>query len=464
MRKLNLTLSTGLVLLAAGAQGQECASAQVVTHEAYQYGRFETRMQSAQGGGIISAFFLYNLDLGCNWPAENNEIDIEMTGNLSDSVQFTTHYPGPWGATQIVPVGFNPHAAMHDYAFEWEPGIVRWFVDGQLAYVQDEPFVDGLIYPMRILMNHWAVDNPAWAGVWDPSAMPTQSRYDYVRYYAYTPGAGHAGTGDNFTFQWADEFDDFDTSRWEATEFGGFGGNLCTFVSANAGVSGGELQLSMTEPLATTFSQVSFSVDVTVLNLQPADVVYLNGTFNNWCGTCQPMSDADGDDIWERTLTLPAGNHEYLFTVNGWSQIGGAPAGSSCDFLPCDQYNNYGIAVPYDSGPIDTQTYCWSSCDSCGLVDPDNDGIDASIDNCLTAANTPQTDTDGDGFGNRCDADLNNDCLVNFADLDIFRDVFFGADPDADLNGDQVVNFADLLIVKAGFFAPPGPSALASCP
>ena len=134
-----------LLLASVGVQAQDCASGALMTHQAYQYGRFETRMQSAQGDGIVSSFFLYNIDLGCNWPAENNEIDIEMTGNRDASVQFTTHYPGPWSATHIEPTLFNPHAGMHDYAFEWEPGVVRWFIDGSLVYTQDEPNVDGLV-------------------------------------------------------------------------------------------------------------------------------------------------------------------------------------------------------------------------------------------------------------------------------------------------------------------------------
>ena len=127
-----------------------------MTHQAYQYGRFETRMQSAKGNGIVSSIFFYNIDLGCNWPAENNEIDIEMTGNRDASVQFVTHYPGPWGVSQIVPTPFNPHEGMHDYAFEWEPGVVRWFVDDSLVYTQNEPYVDRLVYPMRIMMNLYA--------------------------------------------------------------------------------------------------------------------------------------------------------------------------------------------------------------------------------------------------------------------------------------------------------------------
>lgn len=462
--RVPVVLLTLLVLSAAPVHAQQCASGQVMTHDAYQYGRFETRMQSAAGNGVISAFFLYNVDVGCNWPAENNEIDIEMTGNLDDSVQFTTHYPGPWAATQIVPVQFNPHAGLHDYAFEWEPGIVRWFVDDQLAYVQDADYVDGLVYPMRILMNHWAVDNPNWAGPWDPSAMPLQVRYDVVRYYAYTPGTGTAGTGNNFTLQWQDEFDAFDPQRWLKSEFAGFGGNFCTFISNNASVDSGELRLHMTAPPPVTSSPVSFSVDATALQLAPGDVIYLNGTFNNWCGTCNPMSDTDGDGTWELTLALPAGEHEFLYTRNGWSDIGGAPQGSACDFRPCDEWLNYGVAVPYESGPIETPTYCWASCASCAIDDSDNDGVDAASDNCLGVANPLQTDVDGDGFGNWCDGDLNNDCIVNFDDLNLFKLVFFSTDPVADFNTDNSVNFDDLAILKTLFFGPPGPSAAASCP
>ncbi|NND60136.1 MAG: family 16 glycosylhydrolase [Gammaproteobacteria bacterium] len=441
---------------------QQCASGQLMTHEAYQYGRFETRMQSAQGNGIVSAFFLYNIDLGCNWPAENNEIDIEMTGNRDDSVQFTTHYPGPWSATEIVPMAFNPHAGLHDYAIEWEPGVVRWFVDDELVYVQDAGYVSGLVYPMRILMNHYAADAPGWVGAWDAAVLPTEVSYDYVRYYAYTPGSGDAGTDNNFMLQWSDEFDQFDPSRWQITEFGGFGGNFCTFISNNIDLEGGQLQLHMTEPPQQTTSAVSFSVDVTALDMAPTDVIYLNGTFNDWCGTCNPMSDVDGDGTWELSLMLPAGEHEYLYSRNGWSDIGGAPLGSACDYKPCDEWSNYGVAVPYGSGAIETETFCWGSCESC--ADADEDGVGAAVDNCQDVANSSQVDSDNDGFGNRCDGDLNNDCAVNFADLSLFKNVMFSADATADLDSDGAVNFADLVILKSLFFAAPGPSALANCP
>lgn len=369
--KIQCSIIVAVLIVASGAEGQQCASGEVLTREAFLYGRFETRMQSVQGEGVVSSFFLYNRDLACNWPAENNEIDIEMTGNLASSVQFTTHYPGPWSSTQILPTAFNPHDGMHEYAFEWEPGIVRWFIDGQLVYTQNSSYVNGLMYPMRIMMNLWAADAPDWVGIWDPSIMPAQSRYDYVRYYTYTPGAGNAGSNDNFTLSWSDDFEILDAERWEFSEFGGFGGNFCSFVSTNTDVIDGELRLTMTEPLASTNSLVHFGVDASDANLAPTDVVYLNGGFNNWCGSCNPMSDSDGDGIWELSLSLPAGNHEYLFTKNGWSEIAGAPLGSGCDFQPCDQYMNYGITVPHGAGDIETGTWCWGSCETCAAVETD---------------------------------------------------------------------------------------------
>lgn len=83
-------------------------------------------------------------------------------------------------------------------------------------------------------------------------------------------------------------------------------------------------------------------------------------------------------------------------------------------------------------------------------------------DNCSAVANVDQRDTNGDGFGNACDPDLNNDGNVNFVDLGLMKSVFFSADPDADLTGDDgFVNFLDLGIMKSLFFGPPGPSCAA---
>ncbi|NNF67987.1 MAG: hypothetical protein HKM98_10805, partial [Gammaproteobacteria bacterium] len=96
-------------------------------------------------------------------------------------------------------------------------------------------------------------------------------------------------------------------------------------------------------------------------------------------------------------------------------------------------------------------------------VDSDGDNIADDADNCSAVANADQRDTDGDGFGNACDPDFDNSCLINFTDLQALAAVFFQPDPDADLNGDNIVNFGDLQILSGLFFQQPGPSGLASC-
>jgi hypothetical protein len=92
-------------------------------------------------------------------------------------------------------------------------------------------------------------------------------------------------------------------------------------------------------------------------------------------------------------------------------------------------------------------------------VDSDGDGVDDTQDNCSQLANADQRDSNGDGFGNACDMDLNNDLVVNFVDLGILRSVFFTADEDADSNGDGTVNFVDLGTMRSQFFSAPGPGA-----
>ena len=94
------------------------------------------------------------------------------------------------------------------------------------------------------------------------------------------------------------------------------------------------------------------------------------------------------------------------------------------------------------------------------LINRDGDGIMDSEDNCILHANPDQRDTNADGFGNRCDPDLDNDNRIDFADLVELKCRFFTVNADADLNGDQRVDFADLAIQKAMFFGSPGPSAL----
>lgn len=97
------------------------------------------------------------------------------------------------------------------------------------------------------------------------------------------------------------------------------------------------------------------------------------------------------------------------------------------------------------------------------IQDDDSDGVPSATDNCSEIANPYQRDSDADGFGNACDADLDNNCIVDNTDLERMRSVFFSDDHDADINGDGIVNVIDFGAALSRYMNLPGPSAYAGC-
>ncbi len=90
--------------------------------------------------------------------------------------------------------------------------------------------------------------------------------------------------------------------------------------------------------------------------------------------------------------------------------------------------------------------------------DSDSDGVSDDRDNCTQANNPNQVDADADGIGNRCDADLNNDCIINTTDIAIIISLLNTTNPNADLNNDGNVNNVDYLIAKSMLNSVPGPA------
>lgn len=114
----------------------------------------------------------------------------------------------------------------------------------------------------------------------------------------------------------------------------------------------------------------------------------------------------------------------------------------------------------------DVDAIAWPDCAAPGGPDADVDGVADSCDNCLGRMNAAQDDTDADGYGNRCDADYNQDLITGAPDFVTFRDAFPSSagtadfNPNADHTVDAAVAGPDYSTFRALFTHPPGPSGL----
>ena len=73
----------------------------------------------------------------------------------------------------------------------------------------------------------------------------------------------------------------------------------------------------------------------------------------------------------------------------------------------------------------------------------DNDGIGSFRDNCPAVANANQANNDGDGLGDLCDPDDDNDTIPDSYEIAHNLDPFDPDDTDDDPDGDGVNNLAE---------------------
>jgi hypothetical protein len=121
-----------------------------------------------------------------------------------------------------------------------------------------------------------------------------------------------------------------------------------------------------------------------------------------------------------------------------------------------------------NDGAIDmADSFCTSFGDLREEPDADSDGVTDAEDSCVFVANPTQLDSDQDGYGNACDADYNDNGVVDNLDFLSIRKAFGettgspGWDPQLDADGDGAIGNAEFNLVRTAFGAAPGPSGLA---
>lgn len=166
--------------------GHPYSAAEVYTNDQYTFGRFEARIKFAAGSGIVSSIFTYRDNINAGW----NEIDIENLGYITDGVQFNliSSASGPANTYQphVVKTGFKPVDDFHDYAIEWVPSEIRFFVDGKQVWKDVQ---SRIVNASRLRMNCWPTNNAntSFAGPLDASKIPAEAQYDWAAVYSYNP-------------------------------------------------------------------------------------------------------------------------------------------------------------------------------------------------------------------------------------------------------------------------------------
>jgi beta-glucanase (GH16 family) len=174
---------------------RQFTSARITTQGRFEqaYGRFEARIKIPRGQGIWPAFWLLGNDIGkVGWPG-CGEIDImENIGKEPSTVHGSMHGPGYSGdrdytSVYKLPGGVKFYDDFHVFAIEWEPDVVRFFVDQDL-YATFTP--SRLPAGMKWVFDHpfYIILNVAVGGDWPgpPSSttvFPQEMLVDYVRVY-----------------------------------------------------------------------------------------------------------------------------------------------------------------------------------------------------------------------------------------------------------------------------------------
>jgi hypothetical protein len=108
-------------------------------------------------------------------------------------------------------------------------------------------------------------------------------------------------------------------------------------------------------------ADITFQVDMNGFS-DPFDQVYVSGNFNNWSGDGNPLDDADGDGVWEGTISLNPGDYEYKFTLDNWAADEIFADGDPCTITdPSGTFVNRALTVDEDA----TICFLWNTCESC---------------------------------------------------------------------------------------------------
>ncbi|MFK7950350.1 MAG: hypothetical protein AB8G11_22365, partial [Saprospiraceae bacterium] len=129
-------------------------------------------------------------------------------------------------------------------------------------------------------------------------------------------------------------------------------------------------------PAPTPTIDLTFSVDMSQYTGSTANGVFINGSFNNWSGSSNPLTD-QGNGIWSGTITVPENDSiEYKFTVDGWNDQENFTGAEPCTKTTGPNTNRL---LVYGNTNMTVPTVCWNSCTAC-VTNPTTVDLTVSVD------------------------------------------------------------------------------------
>jgi beta-glucanase (GH16 family) len=161
----------------------------------WKYAKVEVSAKLPVGQGIWPAIWMLPTEEKYGGWAASGEIDImEYRGQTPNEVLGTLHYGKPWPNNAHSGDSFRLKTgtfadAFHTFAIEWEEGVIRWYLDGQLTQTQTKWTSSGGEFPAPFDQRFHLILNLAVGGgfVGAPNAsttFPQSLQIDFVRVYS----------------------------------------------------------------------------------------------------------------------------------------------------------------------------------------------------------------------------------------------------------------------------------------
>ena len=278
-------------------------------------------------------------------------------------LSFSAQIEGTWKlAPQAAALGVGPSG----------PGDMSWWANGAGDVTTRAClFDDSIKFDANGTMTHY-MDGSTWLETWQGVAAegcgaPVAPHVGGAATYAYDAAAGTLtvnGLGAHIGLAKVNNAGEISNGAPVASTITyqvsfSNGGNTMT-ADINYGTGWWRFVYERTTPIAVQDYDVAFRVDMSQYTGSLTGGVFVNGTFNGWCGTCNPMTDM-GNGSWEVTLPLPPGAIEYKFTIDGWNAQEEFVGGESCT-VTNGGFTNRAHTV---AGDITLPNVCFASCDAC---------------------------------------------------------------------------------------------------